>query len=108
MNVMNLILKRPRLAAGLITALVLTICSLLVVASFLATPVRYFQPADATQETLNDEQIIAGWVGLDRPSYHVGEVIHQQLRVLYRSDKVVPDIDNLRRRMSFFHLKTGT
>ncbi len=105
MNVMNLILKRPRLAAGLITALVLTICSLLVVASFLATPVRYFQPADATQETLNDEQIIAGWVGLDRPSYHVGEVIHQQLRVLYRSDKVVPDIDNLRRRMSFFPLE---
>ncbi len=105
MNVMNLILKRPRLAAGLITALVLTICSLLVVASFLATPERYFQPAEATQETLNDEQIIAGWVDLDRPSYHIGEVIHQQLRVLYRSDKVVPDIDNLRRRMSFFPLE---
>ncbi len=105
MNVMNLILNRPRLAAGLITALVLTICSLLVVASFLATPERYFQPAEATQETLNDEQIIAGWVDLDRPSYHIGEVIHQQLRVLYRSDKVVPDIDNLRRRMSFFPLE---
>jgi hypothetical protein len=54
---------------------------------------------------LLDEQIITGSVKFDRPSYHIGEVIHQQLRVLYRSNKVVPDIDNLRRRMSFFPLE---
>ncbi|NNE37763.1 MAG: hypothetical protein HKN08_05610 [Gammaproteobacteria bacterium] len=105
MNVINLFQKRPRLTAGLITALILVTCCLLIIASLLAIPERYFQPVTAQQQTLNDEQVIAGWVELDRPSYHIGEVIHQQLRILYRSDKVVPDMDNLRRRMSFFPLE---
>ncbi len=105
MNFINVLQNRPRLIAGLVTALVLVICCLLVIASLLAKPEQYFQPVDAPQQSLSNEQIIAGWVKLDRPSYHVGEVIHQQLRILYRSDKVVPDIDNLRRRMSFFPLE---
>lgn len=97
--------KRPRLIASLVTAMVLVVCSLAIIASLLATPDRYFQPAISQAQTLADDQTIAGWVDFDRPSYHIGEVIHQQLRVLYRSDKVTPDIDNLRRRMSFFPLE---
>lgn len=97
--------KRPRLIAGLITAMVLLVCCLLMIASLLATPDRYFQPVISQAQTLTEDQNIAGWVEFDRPSYHIGEVIHQQLRVMYRSDKVTPDIDNLRRRLSFFPLE---
>jgi hypothetical protein len=60
---------------------------------------------DTGEDSLSENQAIAAWSSFDRDSYHIGETIRQRLRILYQASEVVPDLDSLRRRMSFFPLE---
>ena len=95
----------PLILSIVITVTLVSLCGLVVFASKLALPMRYFQPAEIEGHTLSENQQITAWTRFDKDSYHIGEVIHQELRILYNASEVVPDIDSLRRRLSFFPLE---
>jgi hypothetical protein len=95
----------PLIYSSLVTVILVSLCGLVIFASNLALPVRYFQLMDTGEDSLSENQAIAAWSSFDRDSYHIGETIRQRLRILYQASEVVPDLDSLRRRMSFFPLE---
>lgn len=102
MQLLNAIRKRPLLITGILGGIVVLLAALVIVASYLAFPDQVFKPGRDDSMELAEGQDISGWSRFDKASYHIGERIHQQLQIIYRKDQVVPDMDSLRRRMSFF------
>jgi hypothetical protein len=105
MNPLKIFRSYPHLVSAILATLIIIICGITILESMLALPGSVFQSGPPNIETLADDKDIAGWADFDQPSYQMGGLIRQELRVLYRHDKVIPDLDSLRRRMSFFPLE---
>jgi hypothetical protein len=74
---------------------------LLVSASLSGWPPQIFRFAVEPPEELPEGTDIAGWATIDRDSYVVGEPIRYRARILYRPDRVAPDLDQFVRSLSF-------
>ena len=105
MNIVKYFRNYPILFSAAVAAIIIILCGIVILSSMLAMPTQIYRLIPDTHNTLADDQNIDGWIEFDKSSFHIGEVINQKIRILYRDDKVVPDIDSLRRRMSFFPLE---
>ena len=105
MNAVKFIRSKVLLLSSLLVVVIISISGLMVIASSLALPKQLFHHTPTYIEYLTEDMDIAGWTNFDKPSYQIGEVIEQQVRVIYRQANVTPDLESLRRRMSFFPLE---
>jgi hypothetical protein len=105
MKALKIIRAHPVTFSGVCSAAVLLLCGVVIFASMTATPGNFFDHTSNKIEILTEDQDIAAWARFDQPSYQIGAVIKQQVRVLYRANKVTPDLESLHRRMSFFPLE---
>lgn len=58
--------------------------------------------AEDRSPRLEADQAIRANIRLDRPSYHLGDRVRYTLELVWRDDRVRPDIDTLRRAISFY------
>jgi len=77
------------------------ISGVLVLASLQGWPKQIFRFMESVQQELPIDTDVAGWASFDRDSYAVGEIIKYRVRVLYRNDKIVPDLEQFERSLSF-------
>ena len=90
------------LLAAFITVL---LSALLVFASLQGWPRQVFQFTQEPPRELPEGTDIAGWAWFDRDSYVAGEPIKYRARVVYRSDRVVPDFNQFVRSVSFLPIE---
>ncbi len=97
-------LARSRLAAFAVLAAVgaVLVGALVVAASMTGWPSQIFRFTEAPAEALPQGADIAGWAHFDRDSYFIGETIRYRARILYRRDRVAPNLDTFKRSLPFF------
>ncbi|MCH8095519.1 MAG: hypothetical protein IID53_00380 [Proteobacteria bacterium] len=75
---------------------------LVVGSSMMGWPSQLFRFTQAPPEALPEGTDIAGWASFDRDSYFIGETIRYRARILYRRDRIVPNLDTFMRSLPFF------
>ncbi len=85
----------------LVALIIVFISGALIVASWQGWPRQIFGFTEASHQGLTEGMDIAGWASFDRDSYVVGAPIKYRVRILYRGDQVVPDLDQFVRSLSF-------
>ena len=75
---------------------------LVVGASMTGWPKQIFRFTQAPPEALPKGTDIAGWASFDRDSYFIGETIRYRARILYRRDRIAPNLDTFMRSLPFF------
>ena len=106
MTKFRLLLQDHALKLGFGAALVtLLISGALIVVSIQGLPEQMLKFTAAVQQDLPDGVDIAGWASFDRDSYVVGEPIGYKVRILYRDDRIVPDLDQFVRSVSFLPIE---
>ncbi len=75
---------------------------LVVGSSMMGWPRQMFRFTQAPPEALPTGTDIAGWASFDRDSYFIGETIRYRVRILYRRDRIAPNLDTFMRSLPFF------
>jgi len=75
---------------------------LVVGASMTGWPKQIFRFTQAPPEALPTGVDIAGWASFDRDSSFIGEPIEYRARIVYRRDRVAPNLDTFTRSLPFF------
>ncbi len=88
--------------AALAALLAVLAGALVVGASMTGWPKQMFRFTVLADEVLPAGVDIAGWASFDRDSYFIGETIRYRARILYRRDRVVPNLDTFKRSLPFF------
>lgn len=88
--------------AALAAAGALLAGGLVVGASMTGWPRQIFRFTQAPPEALPTGVDIAGWASFDRDSSFIGESIRYRARIVYRRDRVVPNLHNFTRSLPFF------
>lgn len=96
------ILRRSPFSSLLLIALIVLFLSAAVIASSLNSwPAQAFPFETPASNALPAESDIAGWSSVERDSYTVGETIRYTITILFREERVDPDIEQLFRSASF-------
>ncbi len=93
--------------AALVALLAALAGGLVVTASMTGWPSQIFRFTLPADEALPVGTDIAGWAHFDRDSYFIGEPIRYRARILYRRDRVVPNLDTFKRSLPFFPFEKG-
>jgi hypothetical protein len=92
--------RHPRTAIASGAALAVAAAGLLVFASLSGRPRQIFSFEPRAPEQLPDGVGIAGTATFDRSSYAIGDVLTFTIRVLYRGERVDPELDAFKRTVS--------
>ena len=93
--------NKPLAMAWLLALICLAASIALLLSSLTGRPASLFGFIQGPEETLPEGRDIAGWASFDRDSYLMGEEIRYRARVLYRPDRVVPDLGQFLQSISF-------
>ncbi|MGK0297984.1 MAG: hypothetical protein ACI9XC_001602 [Gammaproteobacteria bacterium] len=103
----KLIHNRPIEFTVLVSLFTVLLSGIFVFASMKGLPTQIFQFTRVPPQELPEGVDIAGWASFDRDSYLVGESITYRVRILFRADKVEPDLDQFVRSVSFSPIEKG-
>ena len=97
-------LVKNRFVIGTVaTSFVLVFISLLVVLlSIQGKPELIFPFTDVSSENIGDSEVIRGWADFDKNSYRIGELASLKIRLLWRRDRINPDIETFKNGIGFF------
>ena len=102
MNRYRLLLdKYPLQLAAAVALPVILLCVSILLISLTGTSNSIFRFSSTTPARLADDEDIAGWIEFDKDSYLLGEHASCLVRVLYRNDKIKPDLDAFKRNLGF-------
>ncbi len=93
--------KYPLQIVAAIASPIILLCTSVLMISLTGTSVSVFRFESTAAEVLVNDEDIAGWIEFDKDSYLLGEHASCLVRVLYRNDKVKPDLDAFKRNLGF-------
>lgn len=97
----NLLDKYPLQLAAAVAVPIILLCASILLISLTGTSNSIFRFSSMSPAGLADEEDIAGWIEFDKDSYLLGEHASCLVRVLYRNDKIKPDLDAFKRNLGF-------
>lgn len=93
--------QHPYLSLTAAVAILSLLSAGVVAVSLGGWPRAFVSFEDPDRQTLSADADIGGWAMLGRDSYFVGDTVKYTVHLLYRSDRVAPDLKMLERSLSF-------
>lgn len=100
-HVVRLVRQHPYLSTIAAVAILSLLSAGVVAASLGVWPRGLISFKDPDRRTLAADADIAGWATLGRDSYFVGDTVSYTLHLLYRPERLTPDLAMLERSLSF-------
>ena len=100
-HVFRIAWQHPFLSLSMAVAILSLLSAGVVAVSLGGWPRAFISFENPNRQTLAANADIGGWVTLGRDSYFVGDTVRYTVHLLYRSDRVTPDLKMLERSLSF-------
>lgn len=100
-HVIRIVRQHPYLSLTVAVVTLSLLSAGVVAASLRGWPRALVSFEDTNRQALSADADIGGWVTLGRDSYFVGDTVRYTVHLLYRPDRVTPDLQMLERSLSF-------
>lgn len=100
-HVVRIVRQHPYLSLTVAVVILSLLSAGVVTASLRGWPRALVSFEDPDRQTLSAEADIGGWVTVGRDSYFIGDTVRYTVHLLYRPDRVTPDLQMLERSLSF-------
>ncbi len=103
-EIQRLMKSRAMLSSLVLISLLIILCAVMIISSLRGAPESWYPFSEISQSNLREDELIRGWVDLDKDSLLIGDVVRYRIRLLWRNNRISPDTETFKGGIGFFPL----
>ena len=103
-EIQRLMKSRAMVLSLLIVSILVLLCAVIILSSLKGLPENWYPFSEISQSNLRENELIRGWATVDKDSLLIGDLVHYNIRLLWRNERISPDTETFKGGIGFFPL----